>query len=92
MPDCYTIETRKTLELCCLLIGFPSWHHAGHQEGFGVWQMEQEAGNHKPSSSGHALLETLCVTLSKSCSLSVCLGVSSQMQMLHLRRGIGGSN
>jgi hypothetical protein len=49
-----------------------------------------EGWDPKSSSSGHVLLETLCVTLSKSESLSILLGVYYQMRMLCFHRGGGG--
>ena len=73
MPDCYAIEPRKTLELYCLLIGIPSRQHAGHQRGlrFGRWNRRLGIIKKKKKSSGRAVLETLCVTLSKSCSIPI---------------------
>lgn len=75
----------------------PSHNHsimASHRVpgGAWVWQLEQKVGNQKTLSSVHALLETLCMTLSKSCSLSILLGISYRMWRLRWHRGVRGSN
>lgn len=76
MADCYATETRKTH----LRYGAFSYvfHHGtmqGTERGIGFGRWDRRLEIKKSSCLGCALLDALCVTLSKSCSLSILLGV-----------------